>query len=1058
MGGRKRTYTEAMLAAATAALEDADRDGVSRPEPDARARAVPVRARRSARRAAASPAAAATAAAVAAPGATSGSCGTAGTADSDPGGSRRRSTRLDAARLDTAHLGTARSGHDGGGGGRGDVGRDDVVCGDVVRGDGGRNEVGRGPGGRGDRHEDDRAAVGRRRVTFDGVHGDDVDGDGGIAGRGALPLPQPTSTTAGVAESSAEYASSRSAMMARSAVDESSGTSAADNGFFGDEIRPLRRAASCRGAHAGDVIGQQSQERDERIKRIERAEQMEVDAALAASRAVAATEAAARMAESMEVDAEARGYMDVGELMVDDVASAPAPAAAAEPGREAPMDLDAAVELPRAQLQAWLARTRASRERASRVHSPTGGGASESPPVDDAVESLPPANEAGRSPYQEWLAARRVAGGGAAAGRDEGSLRGRSRGRNGRGGAIRSGAGHGAAVEDDGASGRGRGRSWSHAEKMALCRAWLAVSRDPIIGTDQTSGEFYAAVVEAYRRGFDLPAGWLPRSAAAIVRFMRYTLFKNVQLFAAVYARVHRRNLTGHLSEEDVIRAAEAELDAGDAYEAARANPDHDPEEPEPQGRARGRGFHAADWIPGWRILRSSDKFGGAAAAAAATSTPPPRGRGPTSASARVREHRDSGTGEGAEEEDDDEQEERCGDGGRGPWRAPQWEAIPIGTKRAKATRSVELSMQRDCASMARTLGSLAEAANDRVDQSFYFSRWMRDSEDTRLWVAAESQRRMLRAKQRLLGAEAAEARRARVNNVNNRAVASAEPRRVAHPNNCSEDSNAASAARRRYMPGRVASPSQTPSATMASARASAAAASTRATTGSSLRAPMPMLPPPVPQAPAPAPPPPPPLPPPPSPQPALPPTLSTGRARPAAGATPAGPLLRVPRPPRPLEHVVVLPPLVSPAATPVICISSGTSSVVEPRPGVAAVINISSDDSAGRGARMPVASRPEMDGHVAADADGDAREAAKRIVDAKRGANAQATKLRNYLCSGPLTSGPGGAAIKGRVPPSRCRGPADEDYDRDVPDIDDELSGLALGDAGQEDDGTGAF
>jgi len=185
---------------------------------------------------------------------------------------------------------------------------------------------------------------------------------------------------------------------------------------------------------------------------------------------------------------------------------------------------------------------------------------------------------------------------------------------------------------------------------MALCRAWLAVSCDPIIGTDQTSSEFFAAVVEAYHRGFTLPAGWLPRSAAAVISFVRYTLFKNGQLFSAVYAGVHRRNMTGSLSEEDIIRAAGAEIDAGDAYEAVRADPNHDPEEPEPQGSARGRGFRAADWIPGWRLLRTSDKFGGAVAAAAAASAPPPRGRGPTSASARVREHRSAGAGDGAEE------------------------------------------------------------------------------------------------------------------------------------------------------------------------------------------------------------------------------------------------------------------------------------------------------------------------------------------------------------------------------------------------------------------------
>jgi len=325
MGGRKRTYTEAMLAADTAALEDAKQDEVNRPELDAMARAVPVSDRRSARRAAASPAAAATAAAAATPGATSGSCGSADTADSDPGGSRRRSIRLDAARLDNAHLGTARSDHDGG------------------------EEVSHDQGGLGDRPEDARAVVGRRHVTFDGVHGDGVHGDGGITGRRALSLPHHTSTCHGKAEYNAEYVSAWSAMMARSAVDKSSGTSAADTGFFGEELHPLRWAIFCRVPHARDVVGQEMEKRDELIKRIERAGQMKVDAALATPRAVVATEAAARMAESMEADAEARGDIDVGKLMSDDVASAPAPAAAAEPGSKAPMDLETAVELPRAQ-------------------------------------------------------------------------------------------------------------------------------------------------------------------------------------------------------------------------------------------------------------------------------------------------------------------------------------------------------------------------------------------------------------------------------------------------------------------------------------------------------------------------------------------------------------------------------------------------------------------------------------------------------------------------------------------------------------------------------------
>jgi len=83
---------------------------------------------------------------------------------------------------------------------------------------------------------------------------------------------------------------------------------------------------------------------------------------------------------------------------------------------------------------------------------------------------------------------------------------------------------------------------------MALCRAWLVASRDPIIGTEKTSAEFYATVVEAYRRGFKFPAVWLPRPAAAIARFMWCMLFKNVQLAARAvpdHAAPRRRRRRG---------------------------------------------------------------------------------------------------------------------------------------------------------------------------------------------------------------------------------------------------------------------------------------------------------------------------------------------------------------------------------------------------------------------------------------------------------------------------------------------------------------------------------
>jgi len=227
MGGRKRSYTEAMLAAATAALEDADREGFGTPQRDARARALPVRARRSSRRATSSPATVAAAAPAAAPSAAPETCGAAGPANADAGSDRRRITRLGATRLGTGSLGTAHSvkdsgegssRDDGGDGTRGDGGNDG---GDGVRGNGAhydvagghrrRHQVCRGAGGCGDppaEGTDARAAVGRRRVTFCGVHGDSR-----TAGRGGLPLHLPTTTPPGGAESSAEGASTRSALV-----------------------------------------------------------------------------------------------------------------------------------------------------------------------------------------------------------------------------------------------------------------------------------------------------------------------------------------------------------------------------------------------------------------------------------------------------------------------------------------------------------------------------------------------------------------------------------------------------------------------------------------------------------------------------------------------------------------------------------------------------------------------------------------------------------------------------------------------------------------------------
>jgi len=154
-------------------------------------------------------------------------------------------------------------------------------------------------------------------------------------------------------------------------------------------------------------------------------------------------------------------------------------------------------------------------------------------------------------------------------------------------------------------------------------------------------------------------------------------------------------------------------------------------------------------------------------------------------------------------------------------------------------------------------------------------------------------------------------------------------------------------------------------------------------------------------------------------------------------------------QPPFPPERV--FPPRVSPAAAPIISISSGTSTAAEPLPGVVAVITISSNDCTAKGDRKAASSKTKTDGNEAAEAGGISRAAAKRLADAKRGATFQATKMRNFIAYGPATRGPHGGASRGRAPMLRRRRDFGIGGERDVADIDDKFLSYAPGDNGEE-------
>ncbi|KAF0765324.1 hypothetical protein AaE_002991, partial [Aphanomyces astaci] len=75
-----------------------------------------------------------------------------------------------------------------------------------------------------------------------------------------------------------------------------------------------------------------------------------------------------------------------------------------------------------------------------------------------------------------------------------------------------------------------KGRNYLPAEQETLCRAWLQVSLDPIVGNDQKSSNFYDKVAEIFNKEHEY------------VRFLnsihwRDTIQKQVSLFCGAYKK-----------------------------------------------------------------------------------------------------------------------------------------------------------------------------------------------------------------------------------------------------------------------------------------------------------------------------------------------------------------------------------------------------------------------------------------------------------------------------------------------------------------------------------------
>lgn len=257
---------------------------------------------------------------------------------------------------------------------------------------------------------------------------------------------------------------------------------------------------------------------------------------------------------------------------------------------------------------------------------------------------------------------------------------------------------------------------------MVLCGAWLAVSGDAAVGTDQRVGDFYIKVREAWivgmrGRGAGLNLG-ADRSVGSVNKTW-HAIKKGVSAFASHFLAVQKMELTGNPTEEELIVGALARYEGKDVYEtiiqhraaAVKAQP--------PAGKRKKNALRK--FVPCWQELRGSDKWSGAAGAAAAGLPAAPV----------------------TDESDTDSDAPSTP---RGNLRqAKAFNRRPQGSQAAKRAKREDNAMKTEMAASTAALAALAQASRERTAVAFFNLPEMRESPEAALFLQGQA-RKMLEA------------------------------------------------------------------------------------------------------------------------------------------------------------------------------------------------------------------------------------------------------------------------------------------------------------------------
>lgn len=94
----------------------------------------------------------------------------------------------------------------------------------------------------------------------------------------------------------------------------------------------------------------------------------------------------------------------------------------------------------------------------------------------------------------------------------------------------------------------GKNRNWTAIEDVALCQAYLSVSEDPIVGTDQSAEQLWTQIHAAWAALLSNPALADRLPAALTTRMARIN--RDTSKFIAIYKNVLAQNASGRTPED----------------------------------------------------------------------------------------------------------------------------------------------------------------------------------------------------------------------------------------------------------------------------------------------------------------------------------------------------------------------------------------------------------------------------------------------------------------------------------------------------------------------------